>query len=145
MEGLTQDCLNAIEGRLIQGHISSPFQGVSINSRTVSKGDLFVCIKGDRFDGHDFLADVIDKKVGGVILSNPKKLPNVPVQDQAQPFLIHVSDTLKALQDLACFQRNRFHTNFSKFYLNFFPNTCLFYLSHRIFLLFHPKLFGCHL
>ena len=108
MEGLTQDCLNAIEGRLIQGHISSPFQGVSINSRTVSKGDLFVCIKGDRFDGHDFLADVIDKKVGGVILSNPKKLPNVPVQDQAQPFLIHVSDTLKALQDLACFQRNRF-------------------------------------
>ena len=112
MEGLTQDCLNAIEGRLIQGHISSPFQGVSINSRTVSKGDLFVCIKGDRFDGHDFLADVIDKKVGGVILSNPKKLPNVPVQDQAQPFLIHVSDTLKALQDLACFQRNRFPFKF---------------------------------
>lgn len=108
MEGQTYDCLNAIEGRLIQGHLSSPFQGVSINSRTVSKGELFVCIKGEKFDGHDFLADVIDKKVGGIILSKPEKLPKKPTQGHGEPFLIYSNDTLKALQDLACFQRNRF-------------------------------------
>ncbi len=108
MEGRTQDCLNALEGHLLQGDLARPFQRVSINSRTVSKGELFICIKGERFDGHDFLADVIDKEVGGIILSNPEKLPDKPAQAWEKPFVVHVQDTLKALQDLAGFQRKRY-------------------------------------
>ena len=108
MEGQTQDCLNALEGQLLQGDLACPFRGVSINSRTVEGGELFVCIKGDRFDGHDFLADVIEKKVGGIIISDPEKLPSKPVRSEEEPFVIHVQDTLKALQDLASFQRKRF-------------------------------------
>ena len=108
MEGQTQDCLNALEGQLLQGELACPFRGVSINSRTVVRGELFVCIKGDRFDGHDFLADVIEKKVGGIIISDPEKLPSKPVRSEEEPFVIHVQDTLKALQDLASFQRKRF-------------------------------------
>ena len=108
MEGQTQDCLNAFEGGLLQGDLTRPFRGVSINSRTVSKGELFVCIKGERFDGHDFLAEVLDKKVGGIILSDPKKLPDQSTHTGEEPFVIQVQDTLKALQDLANFQRKRF-------------------------------------
>ncbi len=108
MKGQLQDCLNAFEGRLLQGDLTCPFQGVSINSRTVSKGELFTCIKGERFDGHDFLANVIDKKVAGVILSNPEKLPDISTQTGEEPFVIHVQNTLKALQGLASFQRRRF-------------------------------------
>jgi UDP-N-acetylmuramoyl-tripeptide--D-alanyl-D-alanine ligase len=108
MEGHTQDCLNALEGHLLQGDLACPFRGVSINSRTVAKGELFICIKGDRFDGHDFLADVIEKKVGGIILSDPEKLPSKPVRSEEKPFVIHAQDTLKALQNLASFQRKRF-------------------------------------
>ena len=108
MEGQTQDCLNALEGQLLQGDLACPFRGVSINSRTVVRGELFVCIKGDRFDGHDFLADVIEKKVGGIIISDPAKLPSKPVRSEEEPFVIHVQDTLKALQGLASFQRKRF-------------------------------------
>jgi UDP-N-acetylmuramoyl-tripeptide--D-alanyl-D-alanine ligase len=108
MEGQTQDCLNALEGQLLQGDLICPFRGVSINSRTVAKGELFVCIKGDRFNGHDFLADAIEKKVGGIILSDPEKLPSKSVMSEEEPFVIHVQDTLKALQELAGFQRKRF-------------------------------------
>lgn len=108
MEGQTQDCLTALAGKLLQGSLDHPFRGVSINSRTVSEGALFVCIKGERFDGHDFLADVIDKKVGGIILSDAEKLPERSSQTGEEPFVIQVQDTLKALQDLASFQRNRF-------------------------------------
>ena len=108
MEGQTQDCLNELEGQLLRGHLTCPFRGVSINSRTVVRGELFVCIKGDRFDGHDFLADVIEKKVGGIIISDSEKLPSKPVLSEEEPFVIHVQDTLKALQDLASFQRKRF-------------------------------------
>ena len=108
MEGQTQDCLNALEGQLLRGDLACPFRGVSINSRTVVRGELFVCIKGDRFDGHDFLADVLEKKVGGIIISDPTKLPSKPVRSEEEPFVIHVQDTLKALQGLASFQRKRF-------------------------------------
>ena len=108
MEGQTQDCLDALEGQLLQGDLTCPFRGVSINSRTVAKGELFVCIKGDRFNGHDFLADAIEKKVGGIILSDPEKLPSKPVRSDEEPFVIHVQDTLQALQGLAGFQRKRF-------------------------------------
>ena len=108
MEGQTQDCLNALEGQLLQGDLACPFRGVSINSRTVVRGELFVCIKGDRFDGHDFLADVIERKVGGIIISDPEKLPSKSVRSEEEPFVIHVQDTLKAFQDLASFQRKRF-------------------------------------
>jgi UDP-N-acetylmuramoyl-tripeptide--D-alanyl-D-alanine ligase len=108
MEGKVQDCLNALEGQLLKGDLSCSFQGVSINTRTVTKGELFVCIKGDRFDGHDFLDDAIEKKVGGIILSEPEKLTINPAHKEGDFFVIHVQDTLKALQDLAGYQRKRF-------------------------------------
>lgn len=107
MKGQAKDCLSAIEGQLLQGAPDSPFQGIAINSRTVSKGELFVCLKGDRFDGHDFLDDVIDKNAGGIILSDSNKLTNPSTSADGGPFVIQVSDTLKALQDLASFQRKR--------------------------------------
>jgi len=108
MEGQAKDCINAIEGKLLQGNPDYPFRGVSINSRTVSKGELFVCIKGERFDGHDFLSDVISREAAGIILSEPNKLSGNSGQAIGEPFVIQVSDTLKALQDLASYQRKRF-------------------------------------
>lgn len=108
MKGQTKDCLNAIEGRLLQGNPDDMFQGVSINSRTVSEGELFICIKGDRFDGHDFIAEVATKKVAGIILSDTEKLTDTVKWAKENIFIIQVADTLKALQDLASFQRQRF-------------------------------------
>jgi UDP-N-acetylmuramoyl-tripeptide--D-alanyl-D-alanine ligase len=104
MQGQAKDCLDAIGGQFLQGDPDCLFQGVSINSRTASRGELFVCIKGERFDGHDFLADVMVKEAAGIIISDPKKLP----KNSKNPFVIQVPDTLKALQELASFQRKRF-------------------------------------
>ena len=36
------------------------FKNISIDSRTLSKNDLFIAIKGKTFDGHNFLPDVLD-------------------------------------------------------------------------------------
>ncbi|MBT3367315.1 MAG: UDP-N-acetylmuramoyl-tripeptide--D-alanyl-D-alanine ligase [Nitrospina sp.] len=108
MEGQAKDCIHAVEGQLLQGNPDYLFRGVSINSRTVSKGELFVCVKGERFDGHDFLADVISREAAGIILSDPNLLPDKGSQAIKNLFVIQVPDTLKALQDLASFQRKRF-------------------------------------
>ena len=46
--------------------------GVSINDKTIKKGDLFIPIKGNRFDGHNFIESAIKNGAAGVIVSDFK-------------------------------------------------------------------------
>ena len=75
------------------------YSQVSINSRNLADGDLFVAIKGERFDGHDFLSDIA-LKASGLVVSCPDK--NLPITQWV------VEDTTKALGQLARMNRNRF-------------------------------------
>ncbi|HUU54198.1 MAG TPA: Mur ligase domain-containing protein, partial [Armatimonadota bacterium] len=48
--------LEATQGRLAGGAAPDVFHGVSTDSRSVPRGALFVALKGEQFDGHDFVA-----------------------------------------------------------------------------------------
>ena len=74
--------------------------GVSIDDRTINKGDLFIAIIGDKFDGHDFIENAIKKGAYGIIVSN-KMLAN-------KYKALLVKDTKKALEQIAKFSRHRF-------------------------------------
>ena len=53
--------------------------GLSIDSRSLKKGDLFCALKGTRYDGHDFLYQAYQKGASCLLLSdNNKKIPNIP-------------------------------------------------------------------
>jgi len=75
------------------------FDGVSINSRNIAEGDLFVALIGERLDGHEFLADVTDRASGLVVSSADTDLP--------LPQWV-VEDTTVALGQLAQLQREAF-------------------------------------
>ncbi|GIT15364.1 MAG: hypothetical protein CM1200mP36_11200 [Gammaproteobacteria bacterium] len=53
----------------------SAFEGVSIDSRELKSGALFVAISGDRFDGNDFLADAQSKGAAGAMVSRLTSFP----------------------------------------------------------------------
>ena len=74
--------------------------GVSIDDRTINKGDLFIAIIGDKFDGHDFIKNAIRKGAYGIIVSD-KMLAN-------KYKALLVEDTKKALEQIAKFSRHRF-------------------------------------
>lgn len=74
--------------------------GVSIDDRTIKKGDLFIAIIGDKFDGHNFIENAIRKGAYGIIVSN-KMLAN-------KYKALLVKDTKKALKQIAKFSRSRF-------------------------------------
>ena len=67
--------------------------GVCIDSREVKPGDLFVAIKGDRFDGHQFIAEVVAKGAAAVLCVHTT--PQCEVQQLVVP------DTVKALAMIA--------------------------------------------
>ncbi|WP_288903126.1 UDP-N-acetylmuramoylalanyl-D-glutamyl-2,6-diaminopimelate--D-alanyl-D-alanine ligase [uncultured Sneathiella sp.] len=75
--------------------------GVSIDSRSVEKGELFVAIVGPVHDGHDFARAAYDKGAAALLLSQrPDDLP-------AEATVILVDDTLRALEDLGRAARAR--------------------------------------
>mgnify|MGYP001177553629 FL=1 len=74
--------------------------GVSIDERTIKKNDLFIALKGPKFDGHNFIASALKKGASGVIVSDHK----IAMKFNA----LHVMDTMDALIKMAKFSRNRF-------------------------------------
>lgn len=76
---------------------------VSIDSRKIGKNCLFIAIKGERFDGHDFINDVVKKKVSAVMIN---KNQTERFADLEIPF-ITVKDTTKSLGDVASVWRDK--------------------------------------
>ena len=67
-----------------------------------------MCIKGENFDGHDFFGDAFRKGAAGIILSDTKNLSTGMLDKGESPFVIQSENTLRALQDLASYQRSLF-------------------------------------
>ncbi|MBI2354398.1 MAG: UDP-N-acetylmuramoyl-tripeptide--D-alanyl-D-alanine ligase [Deltaproteobacteria bacterium] len=91
-------------GRIV-GPETGGVRGVSSDSRTVGPGELFVPLRGERFDGHDFIAEVVAKGVTVVLAKEWWLEKNTPSPDIT---IIAVKDTLRALGDLAAAHRRRF-------------------------------------
>lgn len=75
--------------------------GVSIDSRTLERGDLFIALQGPNFDGHDFVAAAFDNGAAAALVS--RRPDTVPAN---WPLLV-VSDTMEALRALAAAARAR--------------------------------------
>src|SRR5258708_23067071 len=76
-------------------------EGYSIDSRTLVPGELFIAIKGDRFDGHDFVNAAL---AAGAVAAVVRRDRAEALPDSSR--LLLVDDTLAALQQLgACVRR----------------------------------------
>jgi len=73
--------------------------GYSIDSRTLEPGNLFIAIRGERFDGHDFIATAFERGACAAIVAR-EMLARLP-QFATKRFLIAADDPLAALQRLA--------------------------------------------
>jgi len=76
------------------------FRGVSVDSRQVEDGHLFVALRGQHHDGHDFLAEAVARGARGVVVSRP-------AYGWEEVAVFHVRDTLEALHRLAAGRRRR--------------------------------------
>lgn len=77
-----------------------PFQFVSTDTRTLQPGDLFVALIGDRFDGHLYIEQAIEKGACAVVVSK--------AIESSVPYLL-VKDTTEALGRLALYNREKFN------------------------------------
>jgi UDP-N-acetylmuramoyl-tripeptide--D-alanyl-D-alanine ligase len=86
-------------GRLLAGNESATATTVSTDSRTLRPGDLFLAIRGEKFDGHDFLSEAARLgALGAIVEKAPAGLPS-------SFGIIEVADTIRALQAIAAAYR----------------------------------------
>lgn len=76
-------------------------RGVSIDSRSVSAGNLFVAIRGVRYDGHGFVRQAFEKGAVAAVVCND----DLPMNGTGP--LLYVQDTAQALRDMATAYRRR--------------------------------------
>lgn len=91
------DIAQAVQG---QHTGDNPYiNGVSTDSRNIESGNLFVALRGERFDGHQFVNDAVQKGAVGVLVDNSIESPASQIV---------VGDTELALGELAAHWRRRF-------------------------------------
>lgn len=101
-----EEILEATGGKLVSGSLKTEVAGISIDSRQILPGELFVAIKGKDFDGHDFVGEALRKGAAGVIISKGSAI--FPAPGTHPQVIVQVNETVKALGDLAHLYRERF-------------------------------------
>ena len=89
-----------LPGALLVGDAATPITRVHSDTRTLRAGDLFVALKGERFDGHQMLAEAQAKGAAAALAERGLSEAGLPG--------LQVADSLHALQQLATGWRARF-------------------------------------
>ncbi len=96
------DIVRITKGRLIQGQGLTKVGSVSIDSRHIKRGSLFVAVKGGRHDGHHFVPQACQNGAAAIVVSRPVRGKRI------SKGIIVVEDTVRALGRLAQAYRRRF-------------------------------------
>ncbi|QSO52224.1 UDP-N-acetylmuramoyl-tripeptide--D-alanyl-D-alanine ligase [Alicyclobacillus curvatus] len=91
-------------GKVISGRPDVLVRDLSIDSRSVLPGDMFVAFEGATVDGHRFVAQALEKGASGAIVTRPLE-QDVPVDTKP---IVLVEDALVAVQQLAIHERQSF-------------------------------------
>ncbi|MBB6217009.1 UDP-N-acetylmuramoyl-tripeptide--D-alanyl-D-alanine ligase [Anaerosolibacter carboniphilus] len=106
MAALTvKEIVQATKGELIKGDQEALIHGVTIDSRKVKSGELFIPLVGERFDGHSFIGEVLLHGAGGILCDRSKYEAETIDEEQC---VILVDDTLKAMHILAKYYMSKF-------------------------------------
>lgn len=100
-----KEIIEATKGELIQGNAEFTCKNFSKDTRNIQKGDTYIAIKGEKFDGNLFWKQALEKGADCVIVSNisynSEDLKAYPNKN-----IIKVQDTIQALYEIAKLKRN---------------------------------------
>lgn len=94
-----KEILKITNGKLIWGDEDLDIQNFEKDTRIIQKGDMYVAIKGEKFDGNDFYKDAINKGAVACLMS---KEP-----DEKIGSIVLVENTVKAIQQIAAYKRSQ--------------------------------------
>ena len=105
MEHLSiNEIIDATKGSLVLKGTTESFNNVTIDSRKIKKGDIFFALKGENFDGHDYLENCA-KSGAELLIIHKENFKKENINENTS--IILVKDTREALKDLAEYYRKK--------------------------------------
>lgn len=98
-----KDILKCTNGKLIIGDTEKECKNYSKDTRTIKKGDTYIGIKGEKFDGSSFWKDALNNGAETVIINNIK-LNEIEEYKKRNKNIIQVEDTIKAIGEMASYK-----------------------------------------
>ena len=95
-----KDILKCTNGKLIIGDTEKECTNYSKDTRTIKKGDTYIGIKGEKFDGSSFWKDALNNGAETVIINNIK-LDEIEEYKKQNKNIIQVEDTIQAIGEMA--------------------------------------------
>ncbi|NIS08692.1 MAG: UDP-N-acetylmuramoyl-L-alanyl-D-glutamate--2,6-diaminopimelate ligase, partial [Candidatus Dadabacteria bacterium] len=84
--------LQGYDCKLINGDKNKVVSGIEYNSKEVKENSLFVAVKGEKSDGHDYISDAVNRGAGVIVAEDTSKIQNTEAVT-----VVKVKDTLDAL------------------------------------------------
>ncbi len=100
---LVSDIVDVTGGRLISGESSAVITSISTDTRTLKPGDFFIALRGENFDGAEFITDALAKGACGVMSADVP--PETPVPEDK--IYVQVENALRAMGDITALWRRR--------------------------------------
>ena len=100
-----KDILNITKGQLIIGNENLECENFSKDTRTIQKGDIYIGIKGEKFDGSQFWKQALDNGAEAVIIENIE-ITEQEKKNYSNKTIIKVENTLEALYKIAKYKRS---------------------------------------
>jgi UDP-N-acetylmuramoyl-tripeptide--D-alanyl-D-alanine ligase len=105
MKFTVTEIVEATGGRLAAGAAEAPAGAVSTDTRHLARGETFLALAGEMFDGHAFLADAVQAGAACVVVADAESVPKAARKRGTA--VVVVEDTLRALADLGRAARRR--------------------------------------
>ena len=100
-----KDILNITKAQLIIGNENLECENFSKDTRTIQSGDIYIGIKGEKFDGSQFWKQALDNGAETVIIENTE-ISQEELEKYSNKTIIKVENTLKALYEIASYKRS---------------------------------------
>lgn len=105
---LVKDIIKICNGKLICGNEEEICENFSRDSREVNEGDIYLGIKGERFNGSTFYKEAFENGAKGCILQDAE-ISELDINTYKDKFIIIVDNVVKALQEIATYKRSLYN------------------------------------
>ena len=107
-----KDILKCTKGKLIIGDIEHECKNYSKDTRTIKKGDTYIGIKGEKFDGSLFWKDALNNGAETVII-NKVELKDIEKYQKQNKNIIQVEDTIQAIGEMASLKMKKLKNTYN--------------------------------
>ena len=99
-----EDIVKAPNGKLLVGKLQENCENFCTDTRKIQKGDVYVGLKGEKFNGNEYYKDALEKGAKVAVISGIK-ISEEDLKQYNDKTIIEVEDSLEAFGDIARYKR----------------------------------------